>query len=245
MLSIGKTHFSPHILQRFAVPEIAVSLPGIATPVWLRTAETDQSVFAKVFVANEYAPRNLDPASVATVIDAGANIGASTIWFRLAYPKARIIALEPDPANFARLQRNCAALPGVELLQAALWGEDTELALQSEIGGRPLGAWGTRTVPAAGAPGQAVALTPAWTLDSLSARFGLERLDYVKIDIEGAEKSVFESPACNWLQRTRLIAAEFHDRFLPGCTAAAEAAMGPAIQGKYQRGENVFYRLAD
>jgi FkbM family methyltransferase len=245
MLTIGKTRFSPHILERFAVPEIAIRLPGIATPVWLRTEETDQNVFAKVFVANEYAPRSLDPASVATVIDAGANIGASTLWFRLAYPKARIIALEPDPANFACLQRNCASLPGVELLRAALWGEDTELALQSEIEGRPLGSWGTRTTPASGGtPGPAPALTPAWTLDSLSARFGLERLDYVKIDIEGAEKSVFESPARIWLQRTRLIAAEFHDRFLPGCTAAAEAAMGPAVMQKYQRGENVFYRLA-
>lgn len=241
MLTIGKTRFSAHLLQRYPVTEYAVALPGHDRPVWLRTAETDQSVFDKVFISCEYAPRGLEPDSVMTILDAGANVGLSTLWFRLVYPRARIVALEPDPANFDRLRRNCEGLPGVDLLQAALWGEDTDLALQQQVGGRPLGSWGTRTTPVAEG---AAATTPAFTVDTLARRFGLDRLDYVKLDIEGAEKAVFESPARDWIARTRLVAAEFHDRFLPGCTATADAALGPRIQARYARGENVFYRLA-
>jgi len=40
------------------------------------------------------------------IIDCGANIGCASVWFATQYPKARILAVEPDPDNFRMLVRN-------------------------------------------------------------------------------------------------------------------------------------------
>lgn len=240
-ITIGKTKLRAQVLERFPLTSVFVAVPGLERPVEIRTATTDQLVFEKVFVGDDYQPGEIDDVRV--IVDAGANVGYATLWFRRAWPAARIIAIEPDPANFEQLRRNVGHLPGIELVQGALWGEDTELSLQRSENGKPLHSWGTRTVEPDSVPA-AAGLTRAFTLDTLAATYGLERLDYVKIDIEGAEKQVFESPARRWLERTRLIAVEFHDRFRPGCRAATEAALAGRGGRGYRKGENWFYRLA-
>jgi len=59
----------------------------------------------------------------------------------------------------------------------------------------------------------------AMTLDTLLARMGLEFVDILKIDIEGAEKEVFESSA-EWIDKVRVIMAELHDHHKAGCSKA-------------------------
>ena len=61
--------------------------------------------------------------------------------------------------------------------------------------------------------------------------------DIVKLDIEGAEKEVFDR--CDWLNRVRVVAIELHDRFKPGCSAAVNSATWQF--SKSQRGEIIFY----
>jgi FkbM family methyltransferase len=53
------------------------------------------------------------------IVDTAANIGAAAVFFSFKFPKARIIALESDPANFALLVANTAGLP-VECIQASV-----------------------------------------------------------------------------------------------------------------------------
>ena len=76
------------------------------------------------------------------IIDCGANIGLSVIYFKHLYPAARIIAFEPDPQNFAALQHNVQAfaLADVTLYQKAVWNAETELAFQAtgSLGSRVL-----------------------------------------------------------------------------------------------------------
>jgi len=57
------------------------------------------------------------------IIDAAANIGAAVVFFAYQFPKARIVALEPDAAKFALLTANTADFP-VECLQASIAAED-------------------------------------------------------------------------------------------------------------------------
>lgn len=52
------------------------------------------------------------------IVDAASGIGAAAVFFAYKFPKARIVALEPDPARFALLTANTAGLP-VECIQAA------------------------------------------------------------------------------------------------------------------------------
>jgi hypothetical protein len=55
------------------------------------------------------------------IIDRGANIGVTVTWWKKRYPDAQVLAFEADPDIFCVLDRNCRTLPGVRLLNAAIW----------------------------------------------------------------------------------------------------------------------------
>ncbi len=77
-----------------------------------------------------FQPQRLDPL----IIDCGSNIGVSIIYFKHAYPRARIIGFEPDPAIFAILKENVEAnrLNEVKLVQAALAAQEGTLTFYSD-----------------------------------------------------------------------------------------------------------------
>ena len=60
------------------------------------------------------------------IIDGGANVGLSVLFFKRSYPKSRILVFEPDPAIFQVLAKNCTAyrLEDVQLIRKALWTEE-------------------------------------------------------------------------------------------------------------------------
>lgn len=240
-LKIGQSKFDPVILSSFPVRRMEVEVPGLERPVSIRLGETDQEVFRKIFVRNEYG--FVTPPGVGTIVDAGANVGYSVLWFHRQYPGARIVALEPDPENFAVLSANCGHLPGVTLLQAALWGTDGEVRIETRNGqGRDLRSWGRRTVamdPAA--DGAEAVVVPALSPRSVMQRAGFSEVGLFKMDIEGAEKDVFEAPDTAWVNRVGVLTAEFHDRFRPGATAAAEAALAPLGFRARRKGENTWF----
>ena len=62
-------------------------------------------------------------SAIPLILDCGANIGISTLYFKWAYPQARVVVFEPDSANFQLLSQNCTknGLQQVELHQAAIW----------------------------------------------------------------------------------------------------------------------------
>jgi FkbM family methyltransferase len=238
-LRIGQSRFEADILAAFTVRRIEVEVPGLERPVSIRLGETDQEVFRKIFVRNEYG--FVTPQGVGTIVDAGANVGYSVLWFRRQYPEARIVALEPDPENFAVLTANCGHLPGVTLLQAALWGSDGEVRIETRTSeGRDLRSWGRRTAALDPASAEAV-VVPALSPRSVMERAGFSQIDLFKMDIEGAEKEVFEAPDTAWLHHVGVLTAEFHDRYRPGATAAAEAALAPLGFRARRKGENTWF----
>ncbi len=56
------------------------------------------------------------------IIDAGANIGLSVLYFKFLFPNSKIIAIEPDPIAFEYLEENIAQnkIQGVELIKACV-----------------------------------------------------------------------------------------------------------------------------
>jgi hypothetical protein len=58
---------------------------------------------------------------------------------------------------------------------------------------------------------------------------GFDSIDFLKIDIEGAEKILFEAPnVLDWLLKCRVVSCELHDRMLPGCSEAVYKAVSKA-----------------
>lgn len=119
-------------------------------------------------------------------LDVGANVGAVTLALaRFTTPTGVVHAFEPGPPNVQRLRANLALNPGlaaqVTVHPAGVGDTPGELRWQEEAenpGNAMLGANGTHAVPVV-------------TLDDFTSQQCLPRLDFIKIDVEGMELSVF------------------------------------------------------
>lgn len=153
--------------------------------------------FEEIFLNRVYEFPSDNPSPL--IIDGGANIGLSVLFFKQMYPQSRIIAFEPDPHVFEVLQENVGTfdLENVTLINAALWTEDGTLEFYSEGGDA-----GRLLVPNDLAAPQTV---PTHSL----ARYLDQPVDLLKLDIEGAEVDVLSSCAQQLAKVTRIF-VEYH-----------------------------------
>src|SRR5260221_1476823 len=88
-----------------------------------RPGTSDLAVFWQIFVDREY--RCLDQVKQARfILDCGANVGYSAVYFLTRFPEALVIAVEPDPDNCAMLGANLAGLPVDTALFALRFGHE-------------------------------------------------------------------------------------------------------------------------
>lgn len=114
------------------------------------------------------------------IVDCGANMGLSILYFKKIFPKARILAFEPDENTFKVLTKNTSHFgESVVLKKKAVWTEDTELAFFSE--GSLAG-----SVVVDFANKNNVTKVQATDLK----KYLNEEIDFLKIDIEGAENQL-------------------------------------------------------
>jgi FkbM family methyltransferase len=66
----------------------------------------DFGVFYEVFVHDYYQRSNVSRQDVTLIVDLGANVGSSALYFLHQYPRCRIIAIEPHPGHVAQLEHN-------------------------------------------------------------------------------------------------------------------------------------------
>ena len=86
-------------------------LKATSTTFYLRPLSSDLDCLEQVFINEQYRlPFSFEPR---IIVDAGANIGAASIYFAKKWPDAKILALEPEESNFGILRKNCARLPNV------------------------------------------------------------------------------------------------------------------------------------
>jgi FkbM family methyltransferase len=196
--------------------------------LYLRTYAGDIRIFYEIFLERIYQL----PVSVIrdpmVIVDAGANIGMAGVYFRSVYAGARIYCIEPDAGNVEILSRNLAGPlkeGSVILTEAALHDREGMVNLSGDgwaynysvkdidedgLADRVRGA---DTVPGAGggsvAGGGAGAIVPAITPAGFIAKFGLERIDLLKMDIEGAEEGLFRGDIA-WLDRVGVLLIEIH-----------------------------------
>jgi FkbM family methyltransferase len=192
--------------------KIALSVPGIKHPVYIRAQTSDEYTFQQIFINEEYGFEYEGTAS--SVIDAGSNIGLAAVYFANRFPGATIICLEPEPENFKLLQENIKHYPSVTGLQQGLWSSKTYLRI--EVDGKDN--WGfTVTECSEHEPG-AVAAT---SIPQIMQEFGLSSVDIAKIDIEGSELEVLtHRDADVWMKQCKKLVIELHDRMKPGTSRA-------------------------
>ena len=183
--------------------------------VFLRPNSTDFQVANCIFNFGELhiLASQLEPR---VILDLGAYIGISALAFAKMFPSALIIAVEPSHENLAVLQMNVANYANIRILPGAVWHKCTT----AELFNRNTGESGLTITPSDPAALQmAQNEVQCYTIANIMDRFGLEFVDLIKMDIEGAELDIFRDPA-PWIGKVRCLAVELHDRFRPGCTDA-------------------------
>lgn len=150
------------------------------------------------------------------IMDLGANIGLSVRYWKHAAPRAHVVAVEPDPGNFSMLQRNTTGLSDVHLVNGGIWHRPGTLGMDRS--GSGTAAYRTKEEGAGGE-------VEATTIPLLMERYGMPRLDILKVDIEGSELELFSLGDLSWIDKVTTIAVELHDRFRPGCGDAFFAAL--------------------
>jgi FkbM family methyltransferase len=206
----------------------AVRLPGLQRPLWLRPGTSDLANFAQVFLDGQL---DLDAwpqgrelivragAAASVVVDAGAYIGLSSIRLATLFPGARILAIEPDPANAATLRRNVEGLPQVEVVEAGVWDRECRLAVVNAHDH----AWERRVEEAADGPVRGLAI------DDLLRAYAGRPLAAVKLIVEGAEARAFAGDPA-WLDRAQCVVFMPNDWQRPWSGAGRTAMRALAAQ---------------
>jgi FkbM family methyltransferase len=219
------------VLRRPVV--ISVSVPGLAHPLSIRLRTTDVSILSEMLRDAEYDLDLLDLPTPRVIVDAGANIGVTSVFYANRYPKSRVIAIEPEASNYQILTKNAAPYSNITCIHAALWKSDGMITLDDP----GLGHWGFQTAESSGQAG--LSQVHAITASTLMTQYAIDYIDFFRIDIEGAEQEVFENSA-PWINRVGAIAIELHDRLKPGCSRAVYLATKD-FPRELRRGETVFF----
>ena len=166
------------------------------------------------------------------IIDAGANIGTSAVWFSATFHKAHIVAIEPDAANAALLRSNTQGLD-VTVVEAALGASDGRVNLEDP----GFGEWGYRTTEAATGAIPRVSMSRLCREEIAKGRTPF----IAKIDIEGAESELFAEDT-GWVASFPLIIIELHDWLIPGKATSRNVlrALSAHDRDFVHIGENVF-----
>jgi FkbM family methyltransferase len=210
-----------------ALASLSLNANGAPRPFHYRPGGSDERVIQEVLRGREYDFARLRrgpelnalygrlaaSGKAPLIVDAGANIGASAIWFASSFPAARVVAIEPEAENYALLKANTEGA-NVVTLRAALAARPGRLRLVDP----GEGSWGFRTAAA----GEAAAETDIAAVtvgDLYAARAGTCAPFLVKIDIEGGETDVFAANT-DWVDATPVIVIELHDWLLTGQASA-------------------------
>ena len=192
-----------------------ISIKGIKLRV--RTNTPDVGVAVSSLFFKEYDKIRCSNPNL--IVDAGANIGTSALFFAKKYPMATVLAVEPEKSNFEMLIANTRKQENIVAVKAAIWGASEKRVIKD----RSQGHWGytvADTQNEVDVMGQEVECI---TIPCLMKKYGFDKIDFLKMDIEGGEKNVLEQSA-NWIDSVDVMAVELHDRICAGCENAFEFA---------------------
>lgn len=219
----------------------SVNVPGLKYPVFLRAHSSDIECFCQIFCRKELKNEIENP--VRYIVDAGANIGLSSVFLANKYPNAAIDALEVSSKNLEILKLNANPYPNIHIVPKGLWGRSAMLRI-SNPSAEP---WAfqveetyksdTQGIPAIGIKELLEIRRSKKEVDPI--------IDLLKVDIEGAEINVFDIDAKSWLPFIHCLMIELHDHFKPGCKEAVLSAIGDLNYSYKQQGEYHMYTFSN
>jgi FkbM family methyltransferase len=206
-------------------------------PVHVRMGESsDMDLFQDIFVNGglDFWRSSID-AAPRLILDLGANVGYVSAVFLSLFPRAFVLAVEPDPANLEICKRNLAPYGDrVKVVEGAVWHSCGQLALSRGTFGDGR-EWASQVRHAEF--GETATVT-AWDIPALLGMCPQNEVDILKIDIEGSETALFSKNAEQWLPRVHNLCIETHGG---ECAQAVAEALAPYRYRAGKAGEYTLY----
>jgi FkbM family methyltransferase len=200
------------------------SLNDCKSEIFLRSATSDWFTFDQIFIHEDYNLKALKRypefealykryigEGTPLILDLGANIGLSGLYFRHIWPGSKIVAVEPSEDNFGVLRKNFGDDSAFDALLAGVASRPAKLALADPSVEKNAF---TTTVVEPGDTGGVQGVT----VPEILARYPRSKGYFpfiVKIDIEGFESELF-SGNTDWVNEFPVLIIEMHDWLFPG-----------------------------
>lgn len=241
---LGIQYVARRVLSRSS-PTIRVPMKGVGA-VTVRPGTSDVPTIRQVFVDRQYDMRSIPQwreiearyqsilrlGRRPLIVDAGANIGAASMFFAREFPRAKIVAVEPDRSN-ARLCRENTDCLDVDVVAMAIGSSSGSVTLLSDSREH----WAVATERSEDGD------IPICTVNEIIGdRHDECDLFLVKIDIEGFESDLF-SANVEWVGEAKVIFIEPHDWLLPGQATSRnfQRVLAAFDFEVILRGENLLY----
>jgi FkbM family methyltransferase len=211
---------------------ITIEVSGYSHEIFLRAKTSDLPTFYQCIFNKEYDIKLSTPPK--TIIDLGANIGLTSLFFNSKYPEAKIIAVEPEKSNFELLEKNTLKIKNITILEAGIWNKDASLIVKDDNRGN----YGFTVEEVEEGTLESI---KAVSIETIMRENDLTSIDLLKIDIEGSEKELFEENIDYWLSKTKTLIVEFHDRFKSDSAKTVFRALDKYDYEFDLKGENVIF----
>lgn len=181
--------------------------------MYVRTNSPDVKVTKRTLFDSEFSDIKCNDPNV--IIDVGAYIGTSSIYFAKKYPNAIIYAIEPEKNNYELLLKNIKGFGKIIPIKSAIWGSNQE----REIFNRFTGHWGYTISETSNKNESTKQFVKCLTISDIIGKYEINTIDILKLDVEGSEKSILDNSE-KWIDRVNIISAELHDSIIQGCDRA-------------------------
>lgn len=163
----------------------------------MRTFKGDISIFNEIFWKKSYEIPHNWVAEPKVILDLGAHIGFTSLYFAERYPEAKIFALEASKQNFNLLENNVRNFKNITAIHGAAYTQDGFILFDES------GLSFNNKISDKGDQVKAI------SINSLVENHGINQVDLMKIDIEGAEELLLKENT-TWLEKTSVIVIELH-----------------------------------
>ena len=210
----------------FSKASLRIKPRGYPHSFLVRGGTSDPLVFHSVFSKKEY--QTPDRKNIDLILDLGANVGYSAIYFARHYPHAKILALEPDRRNFQLLCENVKPYGNIVPIERGVWWRKTKL----NVANPKADSWAFRFEES---DREGIDCT---TIEALLEEYQSEKKIMVKMDVEGAEKEIFQKNP-SWPSEIDYLQVEIH-----GCWKTVFDALSAYDYSASISGKNIVVKIS-
>ena len=190
---------------RKKVVSIKVKFTGVnKIPITIRCKNRfDRNCLVDVFTKRYHRPGILlSHKKEQVILDLGSNIGATIIDYKLLFPDSTIYGFEMDRENYELAKINCSSLPNVHLFNLAVWNSDTVIKYDDSND--------SDAYVINKAEKGTFKEVQSITISKILTDNKITQVDFLKMDIEGAELDIFNDKDLEWVNSVNYMNIEFH-----------------------------------